>query len=156
MKTPLMAKKMDAATGVIVNAPERRAPPPPAPPPAPPAPPQQNKGAVTFRGRPSRVLLLKNMVKPEEVDAELRDEIGQECSKYGEVAEVLVHEVKDESAAPEERVRIFVKFGKQAAAMKAYIDLDGRFFGGSQVWVCFYKEADFDAGSLAPSANEPK
>ena len=32
----------------------------------------------------------------------------------------------------------FVKFGKQAAAMKAYIDLDGRFFGGRHVWVCFF------------------
>jgi splicing factor 45 len=45
-------------------------------------------------------------------------------------------------------VRIFVKFSKQAAAMKAYIDLDGRFFGGRNVSVAFYLEADYDAGQL--------
>eukprot|EP00316_Scyphosphaera_apsteinii_P023958 CAMPEP_0119307650 /NCGR_PEP_ID=MMETSP1333-20130426/8086_1 /TAXON_ID=418940 /ORGANISM="Scyphosphaera apsteinii, Strain RCC1455" /LENGTH=342 /DNA_ID=CAMNT_0007311241 /DNA_START=252 /DNA_END=1280 /DNA_ORIENTATION=- len=167
MKTPLMAKKSDGQTGVIVNASERRPPPPPPPPPAPPtgmagavaaagSTSSEKKGAVTFRGRPSRVLLLKNMVAPSEVDAELRGEIGEECSKYGEVAEVLVYELADEGAPEEERVRIFVKFAKQAAAMKAYIDLDGRYFGGRNVWVCFFKEADFDAGNLAPNAGEPK
>ena len=53
-------------------------------------------------------------------------------------------------------VRIFVKFGKQAAAMKAYIDLDGRYFGGRHVWVCFYKEVSFDQGHLAPTPDEPR
>lgn len=87
MKTPLMAKKMDANTGTIVNAPERPVsrPAPPVPSLPPPPPPPANagstsatppgvgaassaqKGAVTFRGRPSRVLLLKNMVGPGEV-----------------------------------------------------------------------------------------
>ena len=72
MKTPLMAQKMDAHTGVIVNAPERRPPPPPPLPPAavPSLPSAADaggmKGAVTFRGRPSRVLLLKNMIAPGE------------------------------------------------------------------------------------------
>ena len=69
---------------------------------------------------------------------------------------MLVHELEAASAAAEECVRIFVKFGKQAAAMKAYIDLDGRFFGGRHVWVCFFKESDFDGGNLAPQPTEPK
>ena len=44
----------------------------------------------------------------------------------------------------------------QAAAMKAYIDLDGRYFGGRNVWVCFFTEANFDGAKLAPSSTEPK
>ena len=160
MTTPLVARKTDATTAVIVNAEQRPRPPPPPPPPPPPgaaaaaggeAP---KKGAVTFRGRPSRVLLLRNMVGPGEVDGELSAEIGEECSKYGEVAAVHVYEVPHTSGgavAPEEAVRIFVKFGKQAAAMKAYIDLDGRFFGGRQVGVAFFKEDDFDKQNWAPS-----
>ena len=97
--------------------------------------------------------------RPGEVDGELSAEIGEECSKYGEVAAVHVHEVPPTSGgavAPEEAVRIFVKFGKQAAAMKAYIDLDGRYFGGRNVWVAFFSEAEFEQGALAPSEREPK
>ena len=76
------------------------------------------------------------------------------------------------SAPPTEAVRIFVHFteqvpnptctslpssnvrllmaciGRQAAATKAKIDLDGRFFGGRQVWVGFYSEPDFEKGAL--------
>ena len=40
--------------------------------------------------------------------------------------------------------------------MKAYIDLDGRYFGGRNVWVCFFSESNFDANDLAPSGSEPK
>ena len=39
---------------------------------------------------------------------------------------------------------------------QAYIDLDGRFFGGRHVWVCFFPEAEFDKNALAPSSHEPK
>ena len=76
---------------------------------------------------------------------------------YAEVLQVTVFEVPaSERPNPEDAVRIFVKFSKQAAAMKAYIDLDGRFFGGRSVWVAFFAEADFDAGALAPSEREPQ
>ena len=90
-------------SGIIVNGAERQLSrstlPPPPPPTLPPPPPAGGAaagpvgptgggakgGMVTFRGRPSRVLLLKNMVGPGEVDADLSAEIGEECSKYGEV-----------------------------------------------------------------------
>lgn len=103
------------------------------------------------------MLLLKNMVGPGEVDADLSSEIGEECSKYGEVLKVTVYELPAKDNPPdEEAVRIFVKFGRQGAAMKAYIDLDGRFFGGRNVWVAFFSESDFDKDDLAPSSREPK
>lgn len=184
MMTPLVAQKTTSVSAVIVNAEERprKPPPPPLPSPTDLAPggapvaigggvgaTGEKKGPITFRGRPSRVLLLKNMVGPGEVDAELRNEIGEECSRFGEVVDVVVRELPAEieveaggeggavrRLADDQRVRIFVKFSKQAVAMKAYIELDGRYFGGRRVWVCFFREADFDAGSFAPSAREPK
>jgi splicing factor 45 len=39
---------------------------------------------------------------------------------------------------PEETVRIFVEFRKIEHAIKALVDLSGRFFGGRQVRCCFY------------------
>ena len=37
------------------------------------------------QGDPCRVVLLRNMVGPGEVDDDLEDEVGMECSKYGNV-----------------------------------------------------------------------
>ena len=92
-----------------------------------------------------------------QVDAELNAEIGEECSKYGEGVKVTVYELPEPAKHPqEEAVRIFVKFSKQAAAMKAYIDLDGRYFGGRNVWVAFYSEPDFEAARFEPSDREAK
>ena len=38
-----------------------------------------------FQGTATRVVLLRNMVGPGEVDDDLEDEVGMECSKYGNV-----------------------------------------------------------------------
>ena len=77
--------------------------------------------------------------------------------RYGEVLKVTVYELPAADNPPEEEaVRIFVQFAKQASAMKAYIDLDGRFFGGRSVWVAFFNEAEFGREALAPSDREPK
>ena len=92
-----------------------------------------------------------------QVAGDLSAEIGEECSKFGEVLRVTVYEIPAaDKPAPEEAVRIFVKFSKQAAAMKAYFDLDGRFFGGRTVWVAFFSEAEFDADALQPTDKEPR
>ena len=40
-----------------------------------------------------------------EVDGELRGEIGEECSKYGEVVDVMVRELPTGTAPEEESVR---------------------------------------------------
>lgn len=39
---------------------------------------------------------------------------------------------------PEETVRIFVEFSRLECAIKALLDLNGRFFGGRQVRCRFY------------------
>lgn len=77
------------------------------------------------------------MVGPGDVDTELEPEVKDECNtKYGEVIRVIIHEFPD--AVSEEAVRIFVEFKRIESAIKAVVDLNGRFFGGRQVRAGFY------------------
>jgi hypothetical protein len=62
MATPLVAQKTAANAGVIVNADQ-------------PADKRARVGA-TFVGTPCRVVVLRNMVGPGEVDADLEEEVG--------------------------------------------------------------------------------
>ncbi|GAQ78379.1 G-patch domain containing protein [Klebsormidium nitens] len=134
---PLQHKKTDKRSGVIVTAPEAK-----------------KVKTATFSGPPTRVLMLRNMVGPGEVDDELEEEIAGECAKYGQVLKVLIFEVTDPSWPANEAVRIFVQFEKADFAMKALIDLDGRFFGGRVVKVTFFSEEKFAAHQLAPVPGE--
>jgi len=91
---------------------------------------------------PSKVVLMKNMVGPGEVDEELEPEVKEECEqKYGEVLKVKIVEVPD--VRDEETVRIFLEFRRVESAIKALVDLNGRFFGGREVQASFYKVEDF-------------
>ncbi|KAF6041480.1 RBM17 [Bugula neritina] len=90
---------------------------------------------------PSKVLLLTNMVGPGEVDNELEPETAEECSKYGKVIKCVIYELQN---VPEVlAVRIFVEFEKISFAIKAAIDLNGRYFGGRVVRASFYSHEKF-------------
>ncbi|KAH7039222.1 hypothetical protein BKA57DRAFT_483248 [Linnemannia elongata] len=106
--------------------------------------------ASPFKGAPSPVILLTNMVGPGEVDDGLQEETAAECEKFGAVVRCLIFEIKNRNVSPEEAVRIFVKFGDKESAERALKDLHGRFFGGRQVRGQFFDEARFDALQLAP------
>lgn len=80
---------------------------------------------------------MKNMVGGGDVDSELEGEVKDECNtKYGEVLTVTINELYN--VAPEEAVRIFVEFKRIESAIKAVVDLNGRFFGGRQVKAGFF------------------
>lgn len=141
--TPLMAKKTDRRAGVIVNASEQK---------------QQvekkARGGVSINGQPTRVVLLRNMVGPGEVDDDLEGEVAEECTKYGTVTRVLIFEITEPNFPVDEAVRIFVQFERSEQATKALVDLEGRFFGGRVVRATFYEEDRFNTNQLAPMPGE--
>ncbi|XP_033744632.1 splicing factor 45-like [Pecten maximus] len=96
---------------------------------------------------PSKVILLRNMVAPGDVDEELEQETSEECSKYGRVIKCVIFEIP--GGVEEEAVRIFLEFERVDAAIKAIIDLNGRFFGGRIVKACFYNLDKFRRLDLA-------
>lgn len=57
-------------------------------------------------GPPSKVLLLRNMVGPGEVDEGLEDEVAEEVAKFGDVLRVLIFEVSG-PVAREQAVRAY-------------------------------------------------
>lgn len=67
-----------------------------------------------MRPRDSRVVILRNMVGPEDVDESLQEEIQEECSKYGEVDKVIIYKEKqtdnDDDDFGDVIVKIFVMF----------------------------------------------
>lgn len=138
--TPLMAKKTDRRAGVIVNASDSKT--------------EKKVKSVNLNGPPTRVLMLRNMVGPGEVDDELEDEVGSECAKYGTVTRVLIFEITEPNFPVEEAVRIFVQFERSEETTKALVDLDGRFFGGRVVRASFYDEDRFGKNELAPMPGE--
>lgn len=108
------------------------------------------KSLTSIIKNPTKVILLENMVGPGEVDNDLQPEVIEECTKYGEVKNCLVYEIP-EGASDDEAVRIFVEFAKMDSAIKAVIDLNGRYFGGRMVRAGFYSEEKFARFDLAPS-----
>ena len=186
MTTPLMAKKDGARSGVIVNAPEMKPPPPndkqpqqishqtllgaPAfvaagtvPGTGPAAASSDGGGgggggdkssAAAVLGPPTRVLLLRNMIAPGEVDEDLEDEVAEECEKFGQVVKVMIFEVTDAGFPSQEAVRIFVEFTQTEASVKCAADMNGRYFNGRTVAVSYYSEYTFVSNELGPQPGE--
>ncbi|KAH8854135.1 Poly(U)-binding-splicing factor PUF60-B [Schistosoma japonicum] len=78
------------------------------------------------------VLILRNMVGPEDCDDELEGEVAGECSKYGSVEKVLIHQ-DSAHETNEEFVNIFVVFSDQCSVQNAANALNKRYFAGRQI-----------------------
>ncbi|XP_055318202.1 poly(U)-binding-splicing factor half pint isoform X3 [Sitodiplosis mosellana] len=106
-----------------------------------------------MRPRDSKVVILRNMVGPEDIDEMLQEEIQDECSKFGIVERVIIYnekqsEFEDDDSA-EVIVKIFVEFSLASETEKARDALNGRYFGGRLVKAELYDQALFDHGDLS-------
>lgn len=113
--------------------------------------PQPNTSLTELVKQPTRVVLLTNMVGPGEVDADLEPETKEECeAKYGEVVKCVIFECPRGSVPDEEAVRIFLEFKRIESAIKAVVDLNGRFFAGRSVRASFFDPQRFQRLDLKP------
>ncbi|XP_061817315.1 splicing factor 45 isoform X1 [Nerophis lumbriciformis] len=95
---------------------------------------------------PTKVVLLRNMVGRGEVDEDLEGETKEECEKYGKVIKCVIFEIAE--VPDDEAVRIFLEFERVESAIKAVVDLNGRYFGGRVVKACFYNQDKFQVYKL--------
>jgi len=98
----------------------------------------------------SKVLILRNMVGPEDLDEDLEPEITEECGKYGAVSRVILYQERQgEEDTAEVIVKIFVEFSKKEEVDAAVAALNGRYFGGRIVRAAHYDPDMFAANDLS-------
>lgn len=92
-------------------------------------------------------MILRNMVGPEDCDEDLESEICEECSNYGSVNKVLIHQALNE--AGDVNIKIFVVFDDLESTNNAITALGGRFFAGREVVAEYYDVEKFDNNDLS-------
>lgn len=120
----------------------------PAPPPAPTA-----AATAPSQSMPTRVLVLSNMVTDDDLSTEedyqgLKEEVQEECAKYGRLLNIRIPRSGDPGAEHSAIRKIFLEYAEVTDAQAAEQELNGRQFGDSYVSTAFFPEADFVAGRL--------
>lgn len=99
----------------------------------------------TLFANPSTILLLSNIGK--RFDADIEKEMEQECQKYGSIRLCHVREVLKQADHPVAEnpgeVCVYICFAKQESAVRAFRDLNGRYFDGRQIIASFFDEGTF-------------
>ena len=95
----------------------------------------------------SSVMVLRNMVGPEDIDESLEGEVNEECSKYGKVQRVVVYRETQEDQSV--LVKIFVLFSAPEECQQASDSLNGRYFSGRVVRAELYDESKFNSNDLS-------
>ena len=91
----------------------------------------------------------------------LKNEVEQECQRYGTVTRIIAREETDLLRFPwlseVERVRVFVQFSTVEESERARSAIDARDFDGRVVDAVFYPDQRFQLNDLEPDeANEPQ
>ena len=103
---------------------------------------------------PSRVLVLHNMVQSDDLStaedhAALKQEVEEECAKFGKLTDVVIPRQAEGSMAPSAVGKIYLRYSTVEEANKATQELQGRQFGDAAVQVTTLQESDFDGGRLS-------
>uniref|UniRef100_A0A669B777 Poly(U) binding splicing factor 60 n=3 Tax=Oreochromis TaxID=8139 RepID=A0A669B777_ORENI len=103
-----------------------------------------------LRKQESTVMVLRNMVGPDDIDDDLEGEVTEECGKFGQVKRVIIYQERQgEEDDAEVIVKIFVEFSEAAEMNRAIQALNHRWFGGRKVVAEVYDQERFDNGDLS-------
>lgn len=98
----------------------------------------------------STVMVLRNMVGPDDIDDDLEGEVTEECGKFGQVKRVIIYQERQgEEDDAEVIVKIFVEFSEVAEMNRAIQALNHRWFGGRKVAAEVYDQERFDSSDLS-------
>lgn len=98
----------------------------------------------------STVMVLRNMVGPEDIDDDLEGEVTEECGKFGSVNRVIIYQEKQgEEEDADIIVKIFVEFSMASEMNKAIQALNDRWFGGRKVVAEVYDQERFNSSDLS-------
>ncbi|CAE7884758.1 RBM17 [Symbiodinium necroappetens] len=92
-----------------------------------------------YKAIPSRMLVLTNLVRPEELDGGLQDEVRHLAKQHGKLCRCVVKTLSD--LQPEESVRVFLEFSTVDEAVKAQAALHGQDFGLHRIKARYFNEA---------------
>ncbi|CAL8321903.1 unnamed protein product [Boreogadus saida] len=103
-----------------------------------------------LRKSESTVMVLRNMVGPEDIDDDLEGEVTEECGKFGAVNRVIIYQEKQgEEEDADIIVKIFVEFSMASEMNKAIEALNDRWFGGRKVVAEVYDQDRFNSSDLS-------
>ncbi|MEQ2260375.1 Poly(U)-binding-splicing factor puf60 [Xenotaenia resolanae] len=103
-----------------------------------------------LRKSESTVMVLRNMVGPEDIDDDLEGEVTEECGKFGTVNRVIIYQEKQgEEEDADIIVKIFVEFSTASEMNKAIQALNDRWFGGRKVVAEVYDQDRFNSSDLS-------
>uniref|UniRef100_A0AAY5EBV2 RRM domain-containing protein n=2 Tax=Electrophorus electricus TaxID=8005 RepID=A0AAY5EBV2_ELEEL len=106
------------------------------------------RSTVTQSG--STVMVLRNMVGPEDIDDDLEGEVTEECGKFGAVNRVIIYQERQgEEEDAEIIVKIFVEFSDSEEMNKAIQALNNRWFAGRKVVAEVYDQERFNNSDLS-------
>uniref|UniRef100_A0A3B4TTH0 Poly(U) binding splicing factor 60 n=1 Tax=Seriola dumerili TaxID=41447 RepID=A0A3B4TTH0_SERDU len=87
-----------------------------------------------LRKQESTVMVLRNMVGPDDIDDDLEGEVTEECGKFGQVKRVIIYQERQgEEDDADVIVKIFVEFSEAAEMNRAIQALNHRWFGGRKI-----------------------
>ncbi|XP_062850033.1 poly(U)-binding-splicing factor PUF60-B [Trichomycterus rosablanca] len=108
-----------------------------------------SEGKPTATQSGSTVMVLRNMVGPEDIDDDLEGEVTEECGKYGGVNRVIIYQERQgEEEDAQIIVKIFVEFSSAEEMNKAIQALNNRWFAGRKVVAEVYDQERFNRSDL--------